>query len=178
MGGFSGRSGRTLTIPYWWTLPALDLESSVKSRMFVISGQMIFLRLPVVQTALLDNAARYVAPRRCAGLLHLYDSAGGKPERCGCLSIRAPGISERTPFRLPEPVGANGRTTDSLAAAPSDGWLLHLPHETGRGSYDRFKITDAGGTDSKLSRTMGEPAFRGKQVFTWLLSRCLLPLMR
>lgn len=48
--------------------------------------------LPVVQTALLDNAARYVAPGRCAGLLHLYDSAGGKPGRCGCLSIRAPGF--------------------------------------------------------------------------------------
>lgn len=84
--------------------------------------------MPVIQRAILDNAARYVRP---GGTL-LYSTCTILPEENEEVSdgifVGAPGISDDT-FHT---AGANRnvqRPHDVVAASPPDRWLLHLPHD-------------------------------------------------
>lgn len=83
--------------------------------------------LPVIQTALLDNAARYVAP---GGVL-VYSTCTILPEENE--QVTDAFLTEhsdfcRDGFTLPAPVGRR-RAVDPLAPAPRYRRLLHLPHE-------------------------------------------------
>ena len=84
--------------------------------------------LPVIQTALLDNAARYVAP---GGVL-VYSTCTILPEENEQVTDALPGGAQRfLPGGL-HPAGAgggDGGPADPLAPAPRHRRLLHLPHE-------------------------------------------------
>lgn len=80
--------------------------------------------LPVVQTALLDNAARYVAP---GGVL-VYSTCTILPEEnqnvADAFLSEHPDF-ERTPFRLPEPVGeTDGQLTLWPQRHGTDGFYI------------------------------------------------------
>ena len=84
--------------------------------------------LPVIQTALLDNAAQYVAP---GGVL-VYSTCTILPEENE--QVTDAFLTEhsdfcRDGFTLPAPVGGDGGAADPLAPAPRHRRLLHLPHE-------------------------------------------------
>ena len=124
--------------------------------------------LPAIQRAILDNASRYV---RRGGTL-VYSTCTVLPEeneRVTDAFLRAHPDFTYDAFALPGPIGTVRGTHHALAAAPRDGRLLHLPHDaqgmrmtmTDIKSMTQEEITDA-------LRAMGEPAFRGKQVFSWL----------
>ena len=83
--------------------------------------------LPVIQRAILDNAARYEA-RRHAGVLHLHDPAGGERGCIRQLPGRAPGLLPHA--LLPVRTGGGDRGPgDSVAPPPRHRRLLHLPHD-------------------------------------------------
>ena len=124
--------------------------------------------LPAIQSAILDNASRYV---RRGGTL-VYSTCTVLPEeneRVTDAFLRAHPDFTYDTFALPGRHRHGRGTHHALAAAPRDGRLLHLPHDaqgmrmtmTDIKSMTQEEITDA-------LRAMGEPAFRGKQVFSWL----------
>ena len=79
--------------------------------------------LPVIQRAILDNAARWHA-----GVLHLHDPAGGERGCIRQLPGRAPGLLPHA--LLPVRTGGGDRGPgDSVAPPPRHRRLLHLPHD-------------------------------------------------
>lgn len=123
--------------------------------------------LPVIQRAILDNAARYVRP---GGTL-VYSTCTVLPEEnedvTGDFLDQHPEFEPvRTVFPLPG--GALPGSGDPVAPAPRNRRVLYLPDaQKGLSKLTDMRcMTEEGIT--RVLRDMGQPAFRGKQVFTWL----------
>ena len=104
--------------------------------------------LPVIQRAILDNAARYVRPGGTLVYSTCTVPAGGERGRLRQLSCGAPGVLPRA-LCPAGPCGGDGGGCDAVAPPPQHRRLLHLPHDAeNRGlTHDRSEIHDAAGDD-------------------------------
>ena len=121
-------------------------------------------QLPAIQGDILENACRYV----CPGGVLVYSTCTVLPEEnqeiIHVFLSRHPEFRRET-FTLPGPVGlCDGEATLWPQRLGTDGFL-HLPNA-------EESMTDIKSmTMEELTHTlreMGQPAFRGGQVFTWL----------